>query len=78
MFILKKNSYYTGKDCKYFGVDVNDLELFDDDYGNYDYDHDYDDDYYDNDYDMIVYITKKYLVLINNNDSDTKPLLSAK
>ena len=32
MMIIVKNSYYTSKDCKYFGVDVYDYEFFDDDY----------------------------------------------
>ena len=59
--------YYTSKDCKYFGVDVDDYEFFndgyeffDDDYGNYDYDYDnydydYDDDCYYNVYDDDYY-----------------------
>ena len=59
MFISKKKLYYTSKDCKYFGVDVddyefNDYEFFDEDYENYGYDDDYDDDCYyvydDNDF----------------------------
>ena len=102
MFICKKNLYYTSKDCKYLGVDVddyqfNDYEFFDEDYENYDYDDDYcvyddndfyDDDCYDNDYlyykkpfnkfERVVFV-KNYIVnLINNDDNDTKPLLSAK
>ena len=83
MFICKKNLYYTNKDCKYFGVDVddyefNDYEFFDEDYENYDY-NDY--LYYKkpfNKCERIVFV-KNYIVnLINNDDNDTKPLLSAK
>ena len=51
---LKKKLYYTSNDCDYFGVDVDDYELFDENYKffeedqeDYDYpDDDYDDDYY--------------------------------
>ena len=54
IFISEKSLYYTNNDCDYFGVDVNDYELFDKNYEFFDedyedYDH-YDDDDYDDDY----------------------------
>ena len=110
---LKKKLYYTSKDCKYFGVDVddyefNDYEFFDEDYENYgydydNYDYDYDDYYccvyddndfydddddYDNDYlyykklfnkfERLIFVKNNIVNLINNDDNDTKPLLSTK
>ena len=111
LFISKNNLYYTSKDCKYYGVDVddyefNDYEIFDKDYENYDYDYNnydydyddyycvyddndfYDDNYYDNDYlyykkpfnkfERLVFDKNNIVNLINNDDNDTKPLLSAK
>ena len=90
MFISKKDLYYTSKDCKYYDVDVddyefNDYEFFDEDYDNYDYDYDddYDDDYLYykkpfNKFERLVYDKNNIVNLINNDDNDTKPLLSAK
>ena len=54
IFISEKNLFYTSNDCDYFGVDVNDYELFDEnyefsaeDYEDFDYYYDdCDDDYY--------------------------------
>ena len=68
IFISEKKLYYTSNDCDYFGVDVNDYELFDEnyeffdeDYENYDcYDDNYDDDNYDDDDDDYDFYDKLY------------------
>ena len=51
---LKKKLYYTSNDCDYFGVDVDDYELFDENYEFFDEDYE-DYDYYDDDYDDDFY-----------------------
>ena len=59
--LLKKNSYFTSKDCDYFDIDPSDYhdyhyEFVDEDYYDYDDDYDYDDfDYHDYDDDDLYY-----------------------
>ena len=54
IFISEKNLYYTSNDCDYFGFDVNDYKLFDQNYEFFDEDYE-DYDYYDKDYDYDYY-----------------------
>ena len=81
MIIIIVKCLFLKKNCKYYGVDVNHFEFFDEDYENYGYDDYYqcvydDNDFYDdNYYDDYLYYKKPFnkferLVFVENNIVD--------